>query len=207
MRAERIAALAFFCGRWLPSLHLDATWHRCAPEALMLATCCPGGLTQRACRLGPWMHPAAPGPRPNQLLVECKSSEARAFRGQLMLHQKSLDPVVVTLLEDAISVRCCLFRHMKPLAESLGKGPKQGARKLADGAMQRADRGRIEGGSAPATPGLIPPSYTTCWDAAPPHRTRTAAPPLCCRPSPLTPARGLAAHRPAVSPLQCTPLE
>jgi hypothetical protein len=30
--------------------------------------------------------------------------------------------------------------------------------------------GHVKGGepSAPATPGLIPPSYTTCWDAADP---------------------------------------
>jgi hypothetical protein len=70
-----------------------------------------------------------------------------------MLHQKSLDPVVVTLLEDAISDRCGLLRDGEALAESLGEGLQQGARELADGAVQRADRGRIEGEQFSAQPG------------------------------------------------------
>jgi hypothetical protein len=63
----------------------------------------------------------------------------------LVLHQKRFDPVVVTLLQDPISDRRGLLRDGEALAESLGEGLQQGARELADGAVQRADRGRIEG--------------------------------------------------------------
>jgi hypothetical protein len=60
-------------------------------------------------------------------------------------HQKRVDPVVVSLLQDPISDRRGLLRDGEALAESLGEGLQQGARELADGTMQRADRGRIEG--------------------------------------------------------------
>jgi hypothetical protein len=52
---------------------------------------------------------------------------------------------VVTLLEDAISDRRGLLRDGEALAESLSEGLQKGARELTDGAVQRADRGRIEG--------------------------------------------------------------
>ena len=60
-------------------------------------------------------------------------------------HQKRLDPVMVTLLQDPISDRRGLRRDGEAFAESLGEGLQQGARELADGAVQHADRGRIEG--------------------------------------------------------------
>ena len=66
----------------------------------------------------------------------------------LVLHQKRFDPVVVTLLQDPISDRRGLLRDGEALAESLGEGLQQGARELADGAVQRSDRGRIEGEQA-----------------------------------------------------------
>ena len=63
----------------------------------------------------------------------------------LVLYQKRFDPVVVTLLQDPIGDRRGLLRDGEALAESLGEGLQQGPRELADGAVQRADRGRIEG--------------------------------------------------------------
>jgi hypothetical protein len=51
----------------------------------------------------------------------------------------------MTLLQDPISDRRGLLRDGEALADALGEGLQQGARELADGAVQRADRGRIEG--------------------------------------------------------------
>ena len=61
-----------------------------------------------------------------------------------MLHQKCLDPIVVTLLHDSIGDRCGPFRDGEALAEALGEGLQQWARQLPDGAVQLADRVRIK---------------------------------------------------------------
>ena len=63
----------------------------------------------------------------------------------VMLHQKRLDPVVVAPLADAIGDRRGLSRHLEALAESLAEPLQHRRGQGADGGVQLADGGRIEG--------------------------------------------------------------
>ena len=73
-------------------------------------------------------------------------------RQALVLIKKRLDPVMVALLEDPIGDRRGLLRDGQAFAGTLGEGLQQWPRRLLDGAAQRADGavqcadgGRIEG--------------------------------------------------------------
>lgn len=86
-----------------------------------------------------------------------------------MRHQKRFDPVVVKLLQDPISDGRGLLRDGEALADSLGEGLQQGARELADGTVQRADRCRIEGEQPRILPGWRGGSLSRglCWCRCP----------------------------------------
>ena len=71
------------------------------------------------------------------VLVSCAHLSVR--------HQKSLNPVVMALLRDPIGDCCGLLRDGEALAEALGKAFQQGTGQLANGAVECADCGRIEG--------------------------------------------------------------
>jgi len=63
----------------------------------------------------------------------------------LVLHQKSLNPVVVALLVDPIGDGHRLLRHLEPLAEGPGEALQQGAGQGPQGAVEVLDRLGIEG--------------------------------------------------------------
>jgi hypothetical protein len=73
----------------------------------------------------------------------------------VMLHQKRLDPVVVSPLADAIGDRRGLSRHLEALAERLAESLEHGRGQGADGGVQLADRGWIEGRQARIICGLL----------------------------------------------------
>ncbi|MFM9104405.1 MAG: hypothetical protein ACKOPS_25080, partial [Cyanobium sp.] len=76
-------------------------------------------------------------------LLECSGSIC-----PVVLHQKGLDPVVVPPLADAIGDRGGLGRHLEALAERPAEPLQHRRGQAADGGVQLADGGRIEGRQA-----------------------------------------------------------
>jgi hypothetical protein len=63
-------------------------------------------------------------------------------------HHEGLDPFVVPPLADAIGDRGGLGRHLEALAEGLAESLQHRSGQAADGGVQLADGGRIEGRQA-----------------------------------------------------------
>ena len=79
----------------------------------------------------------------------------RSGSGDLVLHQKGLDPVLVTLLANPIRDGGGLLRHLKPPAEGFGEPLQLGVRKVANGGVisriVALSRGSKAGSSRPSS--------------------------------------------------------
>lgn len=86
----------------------------------------------------------------------CGLCPGRLSRAPLtVLHQEHLDPVMVTPLADPIRNRGGVGRHLEALAEGLAEPLQHRRGQAADGGVQLADRGWIEGRQAGIIRGLL----------------------------------------------------